>query len=341
MDTLYELVAYAGPTLAAIATVPLYEGMQNLIGLLDRLPPWAKQIGAVVIAFGLTKAGELAQVAIPADIELFTGDDLEGLLAGGIAMAIHAGKRASNADPFRGTPGAIIALLFLAGAGAPSPVAAQSDSVEVTVIDRTDLNVIIEPAGPIRRFRGDSVQFSATAIDTVSGDTLAVEFRWSSTNSNVLTIDGETGLATFNSRGNASVVVEVVQLVGMIATVMEQDGSFSEVFTSSRAGHYEEIGHAPPENTVGLNRWSKMCWYVYDTLGRIQLAGTDGPVEYGLNVTVDDGEAWEYVSDGGPALLVTAHDPEVGMVAPPIHECPPPEEVAFVTPAVPQGASIE
>lgn len=331
MDLLYELVAYIGPTLAAIVTVPLFDWFQDLIGLLDRLPAWAKQLAAVTIAFFLTKAGELANVAVPTDIQVFSGDDLEGLIAGGIAMAIHAGKRGTR---LRGSGAAIIAMLFVLGAGAPAPLQAQTDSATVTVIDRTDLNVMIDPPGPVRRFRGDSVQFSATAVDTVSGDTLEVEFFWSSSNSNVLSVDPSTGMAHFLSRGNAQLVVEVVRLVGLIATVEQDDGTWTEVYTNgAREAHYAATGIVPPQNEVILNTWQRMCWYAFDSRGRVEPAGQDGPVEYGVNVIEPDGDVWDYVDDGGPQLVVTAHADSVTMARPEVLGCPPWEQIVPTMPA--------
>lgn len=320
IEFLLGLVEYAGPMIAAALTVPILQGIKALVTYVDRAPAIVKQTIAVVIAYSITELGGWLSVALPGDLALFTGADVEGLLSAGIAMAIHAGRKASGVAP------KTLALFLFAGAAlAPSPVAAQTDSATVTVIDRTDLNVTITPPGPVRRFRGDSVQFSAVAVDTVSGDTLDVEFFWSSSNSSVLSIDAQSGLAHFNSRGNATVVVEVVRLVGMIATVERDDGTWTEVYTTgARELYYARSGVTPPPgNEVVVNTWQRLCWYVFDSLGRIELAGQEEPVEYGIRVTdAVAGQRWDIADDGGPGLLVTAHDDAVAMTPPAIHGCP-------------------
>lgn len=331
MEILYEYLAFAGPTAAGLITVPVLDALKAVSNLVDRTPAPVKQILAVTIAFGLTKLGSLLSIALPGDLALFTGSDIEGLVSAGIAMAAYAGRKASSEAPRL--------LLVALAAGAltlPADVSAQTDSATVTVIDRTDLNVMIDPPGPVRRFRGDSVQFSATAVDTVSGDTLEVEFFWSSSNSNVLSVDPETGMAHFLSRGNAQLVVEVVRLVGLIATVEQEDGTWTEVYTNgAREAHYAATGVVPPQNEVILNTWQRMCWYAFDSRGRVEPAGQDGPVEYGINVIEADGDVWDHVDDGGPQLVVTAHADSVSMVAPEITGCPAWSEILPTMP-VPQ-----
>lgn len=109
MDVLFEFLTYVGPTVAAILTVPILDGIKRLVGLVDQAPAMLKQLLAVAIAFGLTKLGSFLEVAIPTHLELFTGSDVEALVSAAIAMAIHAGKKASS-----GSSPAKLLILWLA-----------------------------------------------------------------------------------------------------------------------------------------------------------------------------------------------------------------------------------
>ena len=64
----------------------------------------------------------------------------------------------------------LVALLL------PTSVAAQTpgDSVQVTIYDKADVTLDIQPQD-FRGFRGDTVTFTATAVDTITGDTLDVD----------------------------------------------------------------------------------------------------------------------------------------------------------------------
>ena len=99
MDTLLEFAGVAGPAIAGLLTVPLLQGIKLIAKPVKKLPAAAKQLAAVGIAFGLTKAGAALNVALPTSLELFTASDAEALAAAGIAMAVHAGKKARENAP--------------------------------------------------------------------------------------------------------------------------------------------------------------------------------------------------------------------------------------------------
>lgn len=307
MDTMLLLLEYVGPALVALLTVPATNALKT-IGRFTDSPSTVKRLAVVLIAFGLTELGKVINVAVPGDLALFTGADVEALLSAGLAMAIYAGDRV------KGTATAVVALFLLA----PSPAAAQTDSTEVQVIDRTDLNVTITPEGLVRRFRGDSLQFTAVAVDTVSGDTLDVEFLWSSTNTNVLTIDPATGMAHFLSRGNAQVIVEVSEIVSVLITEQQDDGTWIET------GDVMDVAEGD---------WLRTCVYVERSNGRIH-----APERTDVTVTADAGATGmvELLNDGSPGVAFINHQ---GTFEPAtLHDCP---EWSTVLPLLPMPQQIE
>lgn len=99
MDVLLDFAGVAGPAIAGLLTVPILQGIKAVAKPIKKLPAAAKQLTAVGIAFGLTKAGAAIGVALPTSLELFTGSDVEALASAGIAMAVHAGKKARDNAP--------------------------------------------------------------------------------------------------------------------------------------------------------------------------------------------------------------------------------------------------
>lgn len=99
MNLLLEFAGVAAPAIAGLLTVPLLQGIKAIAAPVRKLPAAAKQLAAVGIAFGLTKAGAALNVALPLTLEGFTGSDVESLAAAGIAMAVHAGKKARENAP--------------------------------------------------------------------------------------------------------------------------------------------------------------------------------------------------------------------------------------------------
>lgn len=104
MEILLNLLEQTGPVLAGIITVPILQGLKSVSSWLDARNPLVKQLLAVVIAFGLTQLGALLGTTLPGELELFTGDDIQGAVAAGIAFAVHAGRKASENEQLRGAP---------------------------------------------------------------------------------------------------------------------------------------------------------------------------------------------------------------------------------------------
>lgn len=126
-----------------------------------------------------------------------------------------------------------LALFLLFAFAAPVSAQLPSDSVDITIYDTADLEVVISPDG-YRGFPGDTITFTAVAIDTVSGDTIAADFLWSTDNPNAVQIDPQTGFATFNSSGQYRVFAEITSIVqlDMVFFGLPQGSSDYVMFSS-------------------------------------------------------------------------------------------------------------
>lgn len=98
LATLLELMTLLGPAIAGLLTVPILNAIKRLSTWVDNTPAVVKQMLAIVIAFVLTKGGELINTALPTDLALFTGESLEALIAAGIAYGVHAGRKKVGAS---------------------------------------------------------------------------------------------------------------------------------------------------------------------------------------------------------------------------------------------------
>lgn len=99
MDILLDAAALLGPMIAGLLTVPVLQLLKRVSGLVDRSPAWLKQLLGVVIAYGITQLGAMLELVLPLDLNMFTGETVEALLAAAIAFGVHAGKRAKEATP--------------------------------------------------------------------------------------------------------------------------------------------------------------------------------------------------------------------------------------------------
>lgn len=92
-----DLLEYIGPTLVGLLTVPVVQVLKRLRAIDDR-GPTLKRLLVVAISYGLTQAGQWLGVALPGELALFTGADVEALLSAALAMAIHAGDKTTEPD---------------------------------------------------------------------------------------------------------------------------------------------------------------------------------------------------------------------------------------------------
>jgi plastocyanin len=137
-------------------------------------------------------------------------------------------------------PAALIMALATA-----APIACQTGTATVTVVERSRLNVIVSPSSYTGE-PGDTLTFVAVAVDTVSGDTIPAVIRWTSDDPVGVMIEPNTGLATLMRAGTYTVTATVTELVSMLIMRQEDDGSWREVFVRERQATYAETGIVPP-----------------------------------------------------------------------------------------------
>lgn len=83
------------PVVIGAITVPLFEQVQKGVTLIDTLPPWAKQIAAAVIAFGLTKLGAVLGVALNVvDPSQLTQENVAALASAGFTYLFKSHAQA-------------------------------------------------------------------------------------------------------------------------------------------------------------------------------------------------------------------------------------------------------
>ena len=151
----------------------------------------------------------------------------------------------------------------------PACAAAQTDSVVVTVTDRTSLRLTITTTR-LSGEPGDTVTFEAIAVDTLTGDTIDVVIRWSS-DSPAVEIDATTGFATFTGDCGAVicravVFADVERIVSIVVFRLWPDG-WGEVYAVEREATYGRQGFAPPRNVLRVGEVIQLCAYLVSDEG--------------------------------------------------------------------------
>ena len=163
-----------------------------------------------------------------------------------------------------------------------APIACQTGSATVRVIDRGLLAVEVTPpeyTGEV----GDTITFAAVAIDTVSGDTIPSQIRWTSADSLGVSIDPVTGLATLLQAGTYTVTAEVTEIISMIWFGEQDDGTWAEVYSPQRNFVYASTGAVPDQLRIIVGGQRRICLYFETTMGVLQ--PTPGEVEWWSNDT--------------------------------------------------------
>ena len=86
-----------GPAVIALVTVPAFERIKKW-SWISRLPTTGKQLSVLVLALLMTRIAAPVDAYLPEAAAMFGDPDTAALLAAAMAYAIHAGKRASEAD---------------------------------------------------------------------------------------------------------------------------------------------------------------------------------------------------------------------------------------------------
>ncbi len=157
-------------------------------------------------------------------------------------------------------------LAVLAVAVFAAPLAAQQTTVEVTIRDRTEMSVIVEPAGPLEVFVGDTIDFTAVVLDHVNGDTVSAALIWTTDTPAAVQLDQATGRAVFVGAGAVNIFVDVepTDALALLMMQMRADGSLVEVFQTSRRAHYAATGVVPDPAQVVAGETVLFCLYIIE-----------------------------------------------------------------------------
>lgn len=85
------LISTMTPLLIGLVTVPVMAFIKNSVTFVDDFKPAYQQVLVALIALGLTLLSAFVNVVLPTELVLFTADNLEAVVAAGVAMAVHAG----------------------------------------------------------------------------------------------------------------------------------------------------------------------------------------------------------------------------------------------------------
>lgn len=88
-----EFVTMLIPIVVAALTMPLFDGFTRVVGFLDRMPAWAKQIAVAVLSFAITKVAVLLGVQLSVvDVTMLTSQDVAALASAGFTYIFKLGK---------------------------------------------------------------------------------------------------------------------------------------------------------------------------------------------------------------------------------------------------------
>ena len=87
------LISTMAPLIIGLVTVPVMAQLKNFVVFIDDMAPGLQRILTALIALALTQLGAFVNIALPTDLVLITADNLEAVMAAGIAMAAHAGRK--------------------------------------------------------------------------------------------------------------------------------------------------------------------------------------------------------------------------------------------------------
>ncbi len=90
---MHEFVTMLIPVVVAAVTMPLFDGFTRVVGFLDKLPAWGKQIAVAVLSFGITKLAVVLGVQLSVvDVAALTSQDVAALASAGFTYLFKLGK---------------------------------------------------------------------------------------------------------------------------------------------------------------------------------------------------------------------------------------------------------
>ncbi len=94
--TMAPLLELYGDIIIAALTVPVYGAIKRWSAFVKGWRPLWQQTAAVTTAAVLAQLAALLNSPLPETLQLFTGEVTQTAIAAGMALAIHAGKKASG-----------------------------------------------------------------------------------------------------------------------------------------------------------------------------------------------------------------------------------------------------
>lgn len=82
------------PVLIGMIIQPIMGAIKRVSVTIDRQAAPIQQVIIALMAWGMTEASTLLNVMLPSDLSLVTNAEVTAAISAGIAMAIHAGKKA-------------------------------------------------------------------------------------------------------------------------------------------------------------------------------------------------------------------------------------------------------
>lgn len=98
MDFLLPLLSQLLPVIAGAIAMVTFQYIKHGVDAVDAAPAWLKQIAVVVFAAILTWLGTALGVQIPTDVHAIDPTVWEGIIAGALALALHAVKKGDAAS---------------------------------------------------------------------------------------------------------------------------------------------------------------------------------------------------------------------------------------------------
>ena len=106
-----------------------------------------------------------------------------------------------------------------------------TSSIVITVYDRSDVGLIIMPKELGLIAVGDTLTFQASAVDSITGNTIPTVVQWISSDTTVMRININTGFATFTGRGSVTldVFAEIIVFMQVTAVISRIRGGVDTV----------------------------------------------------------------------------------------------------------------
>ena len=102
VNVLVEVLDVLHEPLVGLLTVYAMAGLKVVQTWIGRLPGAVQSMIVPLVAWGLTYVSSFLALVLPTDLALWTDINVSAVMSAGIAMAIHAGRKAKTAKAIAG-----------------------------------------------------------------------------------------------------------------------------------------------------------------------------------------------------------------------------------------------